>query len=114
MTCAAPATAAATGGQEEAGKSGTRRRSPVRTTIVGRDDFNVLDAAASVTIVVFNPDIRKMHLVVVVRQVVLTRPLLDFLILALGSTISVRLVAISLLQECLILAFQLVVENDTM
>ena len=96
MTCAAPAPATVARGQEVAGESRTRRRSAVCTAIVGRDDLDVLHAVVPVSVVVFNPHIRKVHLVVEVRQVVLTRPTLDFLIVAPSAAVAARLVSIAL------------------
>jgi hypothetical protein len=111
-TYPAPASATAAGSQEVAGESRTRRRSAARTAIVGRDDLDVLYAVVSISVVVFNPDIRKVHLVVEVRQVVLTGPMLDFLIVTSSAAVAGRLLSIAFLKERLILALQLVVEDD--
>jgi hypothetical protein len=81
---------------------------------VRRDDFNVLDPAPAVAVVVFDPHIREMHLVVVVRQAVLSRPPGHLLVFAGGPSVTVWSVAIALLQELLVLALQLVVEHHPM
>ena len=49
---------------------------------------------------------------VVARQVMLSRPILDLQRIAVGSPIAVVTIAIALLQELLILAFQVVLEDD--
>jgi hypothetical protein len=101
-------------GQEVAGESRARCRGATRTSIVGRDDLDVLYAVVSVSVVVFNPDIRKVHLVVEVRQVVLMGPTLDFLIVTSSAAVAGRLLSIAFLKERLIFAFQLVVEDNAM
>lgn len=86
----------------------------MRTAIVRRDHLDVLDAVAPVPVVVFDSDIWEMHLVVEVRQAAVARPVLDLLVVTVGSAIAVWPVPIALLEERLVLAFQLVVEDDPM
>ena len=57
-----------------AGESGADLRRRVSATVVRRDDLDVLDGAAAVTVLVFDPRIRELHVPVVVRQLVLLRP----------------------------------------
>jgi hypothetical protein len=53
---------------------------------VGRDDFDVMDPAPAVAFVVFDPHVREMHLVVVVRQAMLSRPPRDLLVVSAWSS----------------------------
>ena len=51
-----------------------------------------------------------MHLVIEVRQVVFVRPFLDLVRLAIGPT--TRIVPVAFVQPLLVLALELVVEDD--
>ena len=77
-----------------------------------RHDLDVERVIACID-VVLDADVRKLDVpLVVARQVVLARPLLDLQRIAVGSAIAVVTIAIALLQELLILAFQVVLEDD--
>ncbi len=56
--------------------------------------------------------VREVHLIIEVRRVVLVRPFLDFMWLAIGPTVRIVAVPIALMQPLLVLALELVVEDD--
>jgi hypothetical protein len=79
---------------------------------VRRHDLDVERVIASID-VVLDAHVRELHVpLVVARQVVLSRPVLDLQWIAIGSPIAVVTIAIALLQELLRLAFQVVLEDD--
>ena len=53
-----------------------------------------------------------MNLVIEVRQVVLARPVADLVLVAAWTAIAVGAIAVGLLQELLVLAFQILFEDD--
>ena len=65
-----------------------------------------------VAVLVLDPGVRKPDVPIVVRQLVLARPPRDLLGLAIRPAVAVLLAAIALVQEALIVALQLVVEDD--
>ena len=79
----------------------------------GRDLY-VFQVTPAVRVLVFDPKIRELDAVVYDRQVVLDRPLLDFFTAAIRPPVTVGAVAISLLQELLVLALQFVIEDDAL
>ena len=62
---------------------------------------------------VLDAKVGEVDLVVEVRQVVLVRPALDLARVAIGPAIAVRAAAVGCLQPFLVLAFELLVEDDT-
>ena len=77
-----------------------------------RHDLDIEGVVTSID-VVLNAHIRELHVALVVaRQVVLPRPVLDFERIAIGSAIAIVTIAITFLQELLILALQVVLEDD--
>lgn len=54
-----------------------------------------------------------MNLVIEVRQFVFARPVPDLVLVAARPTVAVRSVAVVIQPDLLVLAFQLVLENDT-
>lgn len=84
----------------------------MRTSIVDRHDFDILVIAAPVELLVFDAQIRKMHLLVEVWEVVVVGPFLDLMWLAIGPSIGVVAVGIPLVQPMLILMLELVIQND--
>jgi hypothetical protein len=54
----------------------------------------------------------KVDLLVKVRQIVLARPVADLVLVAAWSAVAVRMVAIVVLQELLVLALQVLFEDD--
>src|SRR2546425_8515726 len=62
--------------------------------------------------VIFDPDVRKMDTIVEVRQLVFASPLLDLARIPIRPTVAVRAIAIALLQELLVLPFELTLHDD--
>jgi hypothetical protein len=83
----------------------------VSTAIVRCDDLEVFDLSTAITVVVLDTYVRKLDVLVVVRQPVRQGPVSNLVGRAIGSPVAVPLLAIALLQEPLILALQLVVED---
>ena len=67
---------------------------------------------ASVDVLVLDADVGEMHLLVEVRKVVLDCPQRDLLGTSVGAPVTVGAASIPLLQEALVLALELVVEDD--
>jgi len=83
----------------------------VRAAVVCGDDLDVLVLEAAGDLVL-DAEVGKVNRVVEERQVVLARPLLDLVRVAVRSPVAVRSVAVAFLQKALIVAFQLAVEFD--
>ncbi len=82
------------------------------TAIVRRHDFDV-ERVISPVDVVFDSYVRELDVsLVIARKIVLPRPVLDLQRIAVRSAIAVVTIAIPFLQELLILAFQVVLEDD--
>ena len=79
-----------------------------------RRHFHVLDVASAVRPLEFDPHIRKVDLTIEERQLVVMRPLFDLSSVAVWSSVCVRMIAIPLVQELLVFAFQFVVEDNPM
>jgi hypothetical protein len=62
---------------------------------------------------VLDASVGKVHLVIVVRQLVLTRPASDLLWLSIGSPVAVLAAAIPVLKEALVIPLEFVVQNDS-
>ena len=77
-------------------------------------DLDVLDVAAAVRPLEFKAQIRKVDVPVEERQIVLVRPLLDLSRIPVWTPISVGPIAVSIVEKLLVLAFELVVEDDAM
>src|SRR3954454_11987301 len=84
------------------------------TSVVERCDLDVLDVAAAVRPLVFKAQIRQVDVPVEERQIVLVRPLLDLSRIPVWTSISVGPFAVSIVEKLLVLAFELVVEDDAM
>src|SRR5437867_520232 len=67
---------------------------------------------SAIGVLVFDPRVREMNVPIEVRQVVLASPVLNLRSIAVGTTIAVAAATIPLLQKLLVLALQVVVEND--
>ena len=79
---------------------------------MNRGDLYVFHITATVRMFVLDANIRELDAIVQDRQVVLGRPLFDFFTASIGPAIAIRAIAVSLLQELLVLALQFVVEDD--
>jgi hypothetical protein len=85
----------------------------VSATIVRRYDFDVLDRAAAVAILVLDPRIRQLDVSLLVWQLVLLGPSDDCLLAALRRFSALTTSPVLGLQESLILALQLLFEDHT-
>jgi hypothetical protein len=83
----------------------------MRPAVVFGDDFDVQVVMASLELVL-EADVGKVHALIEVRQVVLARPLLDFAGVPIRATVAVRALSIALLQERLVLPFELALHDD--
>ena len=86
----------------------------MRASVVERCDLDVLDVPPAVGPLVFKAQIRKVDVTVEERQIVLVRPLLDLSRIAVRTAVGVRLIAVAIVKELLVLTLQLVVEHDAM
>jgi hypothetical protein len=75
-------------------------------------DLEVLVSRAAVSVLVLDPSVRKPDVPIVVRQVVFPRPSGNLFGLTVRPAVTVFLAAIALVEESLIVALQLVVEDD--
>src|SRR5688572_5136111 len=85
----------------------------VGATIVVGDDLDVLVPRQPIPVLILDACIRKVNVSVVVRQVVCARPLGDLLRLTVRPSVTILFASIALMQVTLIVALELVVENDT-
>src|SRR5215831_4780738 len=77
------------------------------------DDLDVLMPRAAVPVLVLDARIWKTHVPIVVRQLVLPCPAGDLFGLPIRPAVAVLLPSITLVEEPLIVTFELVVENDS-
>jgi hypothetical protein len=84
----------------------------VGAAIVRRQHFNVDVVKRAVDVLVFDPQIREMHLFVEVRQVVLACPAFDLMRLAIRATVDVWPIRVALVKPALVFAFEFVVQDD--
>src|SRR5713101_8983130 len=89
-----------------------RRRGCVAAPIVEGDDLDILVIPPAIGVFVLDAQVRDMHLVIEVRQVVFVRPFLDLVRITIGPAICIIVVSISFVQPLLVLALELVVEDD--
>ena len=81
-------------------------------TVVQRLDLDVQRSQMPVAVLVLDARVGELDVAVVLRELVLDGPTMDFLRRSIGPPIALRLAAIALLQELLVLALQLVIEED--
>lgn len=70
----------------------------------------VLIAHVTIDVLVLDTQVREMHVIVEVREVVGLRPFFNLTSITIGLSIAVRPVTIAFLEKPLVLAFQLAVE----
>ena len=80
--------------------------------VVGGDDLDVLMPRAAVPVFVLDAGIREPDVPIVVRQIVLTRPTRNLFGSRSGRPSQSFFASIALVEEPLIVALELVVEND--
>jgi hypothetical protein len=94
-------------------KAGTALRGSVRTAVMRCHHLYILGPATAVPLLVLNPEIRKLHVSVVHRQVMDVGPMLDFVAVAIRASVAVSTSSIRLLEEALIVALQLLIQAHT-
>ena len=82
--------------------------------IVRGDDLDVLALPSAIRLLVLDADVGKVDLVIEVRQVVFVRPFPNLIGRAIGVAVVVVVVLVALVEPALILALQLVVEDDAL
>lgn len=80
--------------------------------IVRRDDLDVLALPPAIWLLVLNADVGEMDLVIEVRQVVFVCPFANLIRRAIRVAVVVVVVFIALMEPALVLALQLMVEDD--
>ena len=83
------------------------------TAIVAGDDLKILMPRAAVSVLVLDAGVWETDVAIVVRQLVLPRLAGDFFRLTIRPAVALLLAAIALVQEPLIVALELVVEDDS-
>ena len=83
-----------------------------QVVLVRGHDLDVLVPTPAIAIFVFDARIGKVHMTVGERQFVLPRPPRDLLRPAIGPAVAVLLATFPLVEKTLVVALQLVVEND--
>ena len=82
--------------------------------IVRRDDLDVLALPSAIGLLVLDADVGEMDLVIEVRQVVLVRPFANLIGRAIRMAVVVVVVLVPLVEPALVLALELVVEDDAL
>lgn len=76
-----------------------------------REQLDVLVVFAAFYLVL-DAVIGEVHLAIEIRQVVLARPVADLVLAAIRSSVAIGAVAVVVLQELLVLALQVLLEDD--
>ena len=82
------------------------------SSVVRSDDLNVYVKISPIELVL-DSQVGEMNALIEVRQVVLARPVLDLVRGSIRPAVAVRAIPIALLEEALVVAFELLLENDT-
>src|SRR3989442_4841659 len=93
----------------EARASGSRA---VRAAVMDGHDLDVHVVPPPGRVLVLDARIREMNLLIEVRQVVLTRPFLYLVRVAVGVTVVIVAIAITFVQPLLVVALELVIQHD--
>ena len=80
--------------------------------VVFRHDFDVLMTVASVK-GVLDPEIREVHGIVEVRQVVFLGPLLDLARIPIRTSVAIRPVPVPFLKKALVLALEVLLKDHS-
>jgi hypothetical protein len=83
----------------------------VSAAVVRREELDVFVTFAPIDFVL-DSVVREVHLAIEVRQIVLARPVTDFVLVPPRSAVAVRSVAVVVLQELLVFALEIVFEHD--
>src|SRR5262249_41498610 len=111
-----PSAAAAPDGTAQgtvARKARPGRGDRMRTSIVAGDDLDIFMAPPAVAIFVLDASVGKVHLLCIVRKATPPRPEANFVRQPIGAAIAVLPSAVVLLQEPLMVAFELIIEHHT-
>jgi hypothetical protein len=84
----------------------------VTAAVVNRGDLHIAVEVVSVQVEIVDPNVRKVDVAIEVRKIVFERPAFDFTLRPIGSAVGLRVAAIALVEPFLILAFELVIEDD--
>jgi hypothetical protein len=84
----------------------------VAASIVDRCDLNISVIPSPIGLLVFDAHVGEMDLVIEVREVVVVRPFLDLVRLAIRASVGIVPVAIPFVQPPLVLTLEFVVEGD--
>ena len=79
--------------------------------VMRRDDLEVFDFSSTISVVVLDAYVRKLNVLILVRQPVCLGPLPNLVGRPVGSPVTISPMTIPLLEEALILALELVVED---
>ena len=105
------AAAATARGDDVDAEAGLPAAGGVSAAVVRCEELDVLVKFPAVDLVLESV-VGKMHLVVEVRQIVVARPVADFVLVTAGSAVTVGAVAVVVLQELLVLALEVLFEDD--
>jgi len=78
-----------------------------------RGDLDVLTIPAPIRLLVLDADVREMHLLVEVLQVMFERPLANLMCGSIRVSIVILAVLVVLVQPALVLALEFVIQDDT-
>ena len=93
-------------------EAGASHAGGMRASVMLSNHLDVVVGPAAVGILIFNAKVREVHLTVEIRQVVLEGPGPNLLLGAIGMAVVACTVAIPLVQPALVVALELVVEQD--
>jgi hypothetical protein len=85
----------------------------VRTEVVLRRHLDVIVVPTAVYFLIFDAQVREVHFIVEVRQLMLKRPGTDLPVGAIGMPVVIRAIAIPFMEPLLVLALELVIEDDS-
>src|SRR3954470_1761799 len=108
------AAARAGAGAAVARESGPLHGSGMAASVVDGGDLHVAVIVMAIEAQVLDPQVGKAHVVVEVGQVVFECPASDLLSRAIGPAISIRHAAVTLVEPLLVLALELVVQDDVL
>jgi hypothetical protein len=86
----------------------------VSAAIVRRDDLDVLAIPMAVWLLILDADVREVDFVIEVRQVMFVGPFANLIRRPVGMAVIVIVVLVALVEPPLVLALQLVVEDNAL
>ena len=103
--------AAATTAAAVTRESGSRAIGGVGAAVVLGEDLDILAAVATFEFVL-DPEVREVHAVIEVREVVFAGPFFDLMWVPIRAPVTVRPTAIVFLEKTLVLALEVLLEDD--